>query len=57
MIALSAAMIDPVGLTPMQREMPGRVLDVGIAEQLALDTAAGLSAGDASPWSRCTRPS
>ena len=48
-VALSAAMIDPVGLTPMQREMPGRVLDVGIAEQLALDTAAGLSAGGRRP--------
>ncbi len=48
-IALSAAMIDPVGLTPMQREMPDRVVDVGIAEQLALDTAAGLSHGGAKP--------
>ena len=48
-IALSAAMVDPVGLTPMQREMPHRVLDVGIAEQLALDTAAGLSAGGRRP--------
>ena len=48
-IALSAAMIDPVGLTPMQQEMPQRVLDVGIAEQLALDTAAGLSAGGRRP--------
>lgn len=48
-IALSAAMIDPVGLTPMQQEMPQRVLDVGIAEQLALDTAAGLSAGGRLP--------
>ena len=48
-IALSAAMIDPVGLTPMQQEMPERVLDVGIAEQLALDTAAGLSAGGRRP--------
>lgn len=48
-IALSAAMIDPVGLTPMQQEMPERVLDVGIAEQLALDTAAGLSAGGRKP--------
>src|SRR5699024_7720639 len=48
-IALSAAMVDPVGLTPMQREMPDRVLDVGIAEQLALDTAAGLSAGGRRP--------
>lgn len=48
-VALSAAMVDPVGLTPMQRELPARVIDVGIAEQLALDTAAGLSRGGARP--------
>ncbi|WP_304502224.1 1-deoxy-D-xylulose-5-phosphate synthase [Brachybacterium sp. FME24] len=48
-IALSAAMVDPVGLTAMQRELPSRVIDVGIAEQLALDTAAGLSRGGAKP--------
>ncbi|AXK47168.1 1-deoxy-D-xylulose-5-phosphate synthase [Brachybacterium saurashtrense] len=48
-LALSAAMVDPVGLTPMQREMPARVLDVGIAEQLALDTAAGLAKGGRLP--------
>ncbi|GAA4527849.1 1-deoxy-D-xylulose-5-phosphate synthase [Brachybacterium paraconglomeratum] len=48
-VAISAAMIDPVGLTPMQQELPRRVLDVGIAEQLALDTAAGLSAGGRKP--------
>lgn len=48
-VALSAAMVDPVGLTPMQRELPGRVLDVGIAEQLAMDTAAGLAHGGAKP--------
>lgn len=48
-VALSAAMVDPVGLTPLQREMPSRVIDVGIAEQLALDTAAGLSRGGAKP--------
>ncbi|HEX7352080.1 1-deoxy-D-xylulose-5-phosphate synthase [Brachybacterium sp.] len=48
-IAISAAMVDPVGLSPMQREMPERVIDVGIAEQLALDTAAGLSAGGRRP--------
>ncbi|GAB2544487.1 1-deoxy-D-xylulose-5-phosphate synthase [Brachybacterium huguangmaarense] len=48
-VAVSAAMIDPVGLTPMQAEMPQRVIDVGIAEQLALDTAAGLSRGGAKP--------
>lgn len=48
-MAVSAAMIDPVGLTPMQAELPERVIDVGIAEQLALDTAAGLSRGGAKP--------
>ncbi|MFC7374339.1 1-deoxy-D-xylulose-5-phosphate synthase [Brachybacterium sp. GCM10030267] len=48
-VALSAAMIDPVGLASMQRELPERVIDVGIAEQLALDTAAGLSRGGAKP--------
>lgn len=49
LFAISAAMVDPVGLTPMQREMPDRVLDVGIAEQLALDTAAGLAHGGMKP--------
>ncbi len=48
-IAISAAMVDPVGLTPMQREMPERVLDVGIAEQLSMDMAAGLAHGGAKP--------
>ena len=46
-VALSAAMVDPVGLSPLQRELPSRVIDVGIAEQLALATAAGLSRGGA----------
>ncbi|MGP5306093.1 1-deoxy-D-xylulose-5-phosphate synthase [Brachybacterium alimentarium] len=48
-VALSAAMVDPVGLSPLQRELPSRVIDVGIAEQLALATAAGLSRGGAKP--------
>ena len=48
-IALSAAMIDPVGLTPLQQALPERVLDVGIAEQAAVATAAGLSRGGARP--------
>ncbi|MCG7426474.1 1-deoxy-D-xylulose-5-phosphate synthase [Helcobacillus sp. ACRRO] len=43
MVALSAAMIDPVGLTPMQQAHPARVLDTGIAEQVTLDIAAGLA--------------
>lgn len=48
-LALSAAMVDPVGLTPMQREIPERVLDVGIAEQAAMATAAGLAHGGMKP--------
>lgn len=48
-VAVSAAMIDPVGLSPLQAASPDRVIDVGIAEQLALDTAAGLSRGGAKP--------
>ena len=48
-MAISAAMVDPVGLTPMAEEMPHRVLDVGIAEQLAMATAAGLAHAGAKP--------
>lgn len=43
LVALSAAMVDPVGLTAMQRTFPHRVLDTGIAEQVTLDIAAGLA--------------
>ncbi len=42
-VALTAAMREPVGLGPMARAMPQRVLDVGIAEQHALTCAAGLA--------------
>lgn len=42
-VALTAAMLIPVGLEPMQARFPERVFDVGIAEQHAVTMAAGLS--------------
>ena len=48
-VALTAAMLQPTGLTAMATEVPGRVLDVGIAEQHALTSAAGLAMGGLHP--------
>lgn len=48
-VAISAAMIDGTGLTDMARELPGRVYDVGIAEQHALTLAAGMACGGVKP--------
>ncbi|MEO6084588.1 MAG: 1-deoxy-D-xylulose-5-phosphate synthase [Umezawaea sp.] len=48
-VALTAAMLDPAGLTPFARRFPDRVLDVGIAEQHAVTAAAGLAAAGARP--------
>lgn len=48
-VAITAAMLRPVGLNPMQKEFPGRVFDVGIAEADALATAAGLAYGGMHP--------
>jgi 1-deoxy-D-xylulose-5-phosphate synthase len=42
-VAITAAMQAPVGLQPLAEEMPERVIDVGIAEQHAATTAAGLA--------------
>ncbi|MGO1582333.1 MAG: 1-deoxy-D-xylulose-5-phosphate synthase [Actinomycetaceae bacterium] len=42
-VALTAAMLAPVGLAPLAAEMPERVIDVGIAEQHALTSAAGMA--------------
>lgn len=42
-VAVTAAMLEPVGLGPMADEFPDRVIDVGIAEQHALTAAAGLA--------------
>ena len=48
-VALTAAMMLPVGLGPMSREFPGRVVDVGIAEQHAVTSAAGMAFAGAHP--------
>ena len=43
LVAISAAMINPVGLGPMAAAYPDRVFDVGIAEQHAVVSAAGMA--------------
>ncbi|VEI12501.1 1-deoxy-D-xylulose-5-phosphate synthase [Trueperella bialowiezensis] len=48
-VGVTAAMLRPVGLGPMLKEFPKRVIDVGIAEQHALTMAAGLSHGGYRP--------
>ena len=42
-VAITAAMQQPVGLQPLADAMPERVVDVGIAEQHALTSAAGMA--------------
>lgn len=42
-VAITAAMLQPVGLAPFEAEFPERVFDVGIAEQHAATSAAGLA--------------
>jgi 1-deoxy-D-xylulose-5-phosphate synthase len=48
-VAVTAAMLDPVGLTEFSVRLPGRVFDVGIAEQHAVAMAAGLAIGGMRP--------
>lgn len=42
-VAITAAMLHPTGLAPFARRYPDRVFDVGIAEQHAATSAAGLA--------------
>ena len=42
-VAITAAMLQPVGLAPFAQEFPERVFDVGIAEQHAATSAAGMA--------------
>ena len=42
-VGITAAMPVPVGLAPMAAQFPDRVVDVGIAEQHALTSAAGMA--------------
>ncbi|MBW4717507.1 1-deoxy-D-xylulose-5-phosphate synthase [Saccharothrix obliqua] len=48
-VALTAAMLRPVGLAEFARRFPERVFDVGIAEQHAVTSAAGLAMGGLHP--------
>ena len=48
-VAITAAMLDPTGLTPAAGAHPDRVVDVGIAEQHAVTSAAGLATGGLHP--------
>jgi len=48
-VAITAAMLQPVGLAPFAAEFPGRVFDVGIAEQHAAASAAGMAFGGLHP--------
>jgi len=48
-VAITAAMLRPTGLHLFQERHPSRVYDVGIAEQHAVTTAAGLAYGGLHP--------
>src|SRR6201999_2773917 len=48
-VAITAAMPGPTGLTPFGQRFPDRLFDVGIAEQHALTSAAGLAMGGMHP--------
>ncbi|WP_083982889.1 1-deoxy-D-xylulose-5-phosphate synthase [Actinomadura hibisca] len=49
LVAVTAAMLLPVGLGPFAEAFPDRVYDVGIAEQHAVGSAAGLAMGGLHP--------
>ncbi|MGH1941426.1 1-deoxy-D-xylulose-5-phosphate synthase, partial [Acinetobacter baumannii] len=48
-VGVTAAMLHPVGLAPFAARHPDRVLDVGIAEQHAVTSAAGMAAAGLHP--------
>ncbi|MCW2500269.1 MAG: 1-deoxy-D-xylulose-5-phosphate synthase [Frankiales bacterium] len=48
-VALTAAMLQPVGLQKFSMAFPERTIDVGIAEQHAVTSAAGLALGGMHP--------
>lgn len=48
-VAITAAMPDGTGLTKFAETFPGRIFDVGIAEEHAVTFAAGLAAGGLRP--------
>jgi 1-deoxy-D-xylulose-5-phosphate synthase len=48
-VGVTAAMLRPVGLGPLAERFPKRVIDVGIAEQHAVTSSAGLAFGGLHP--------
>jgi 1-deoxy-D-xylulose-5-phosphate synthase len=48
-VAVTAAMLHPTGLYPFAQAFPSRLYDVGIAEQHAVTSAAGLAMGGLHP--------
>jgi 1-deoxy-D-xylulose-5-phosphate synthase len=48
-VAITAAMLHPTGLAPFAEAYPDRIYDVGIAEQHAMTSAAGLAMGGLHP--------
>ena len=48
-VAITAAMPDSTGLLPFGERFPGRLIDVGIAEQHAVVSAAGMAMGGLRP--------
>ncbi|MER6361159.1 1-deoxy-D-xylulose-5-phosphate synthase [Kitasatospora sp. NPDC001527] len=48
-VGITAAMLHPVGLAPFAEAFPERIFDVGIAEQHAVTSAAGLATGGLHP--------
>ncbi len=49
LVAITAAMTGPTGLLPFQERFPDRCFDVGIAEQHAVTSAAGMAMGGLRP--------
>jgi len=49
LVAITAAMPDSTGLLPFGERFPGRLIDVGIAEQHAVTAAAGMAMGGMRP--------
>ncbi|MEV6670572.1 1-deoxy-D-xylulose-5-phosphate synthase [Streptomyces sp. NPDC051162] len=48
-VAVTAAMLEPTGLYLLQQALPEQVVDVGIAEQHAVTSAAGMAMGGLHP--------
>jgi 1-deoxy-D-xylulose-5-phosphate synthase len=49
LVGITAAMAEPTGISKLARRFPDRVFDVGIAEQHAVTSAAGLAMGGLHP--------